>query len=119
MRNHAVSFITFSSDISPTLRKEMLGFSGFNCYMCGLAPGEIDFTTGERAHLHVAHMIERNVGGRDDFSNLQAACSICIDGRKRIRKAMPSAIWLLSQVRRAGQEEQRTVLNWLRKKFKE
>jgi hypothetical protein len=31
----------------------------------------------------------------------------------------PTTIWLLGQIRRAGIEEQRSVFEWLRSKFKE
>ena len=29
----------------------------------------------------------------------------------------PTVLWLLSQIRRAGQDEQRAVFDWLKKKF--
>jgi hypothetical protein len=39
--------------------------------------------------------------------------------RKEHYQRKPTAIWLLSQVRRAGQDEQKKVLEWLRSKFAE
>jgi len=33
------------------------------------------------------------------------------------RRGKTAAVWLLSQVRRAGLDEQRAVYDWLRKKF--
>lgn len=119
MRKHAMSFICFSSEVSAGLRREMLGYNGFNCYMCGLAAGEVDYTTGQTAYLHVSYVIEKSVGGSDSFSNLRAACSICVEGRKDMATANPNPAWLLSQVRGIDQAEQRVVLDWLCKKFKE
>jgi len=36
---------------------------------------------------------------------------------KNITSEKPTAIWLLGQVRRAGQDEQKVVFDWLLKKF--
>jgi len=87
--------------------------------MCGLTPGEIDPVTGRKVRLHVGHIVDRNLGGKDELSNLRALCATCNQGAKNITGEKPTTIWLLSQVRRAGQEEQRAVLGWLRKKFGE
>jgi 5-methylcytosine-specific restriction endonuclease McrA len=110
--------IVFSRAIPVTLRTEALSHNVFTCHMCGLGPGEIDSTTGRRARLHVDHLIDKSHGGKDKLSNLWATCSICIQGTKSITTEKPSVIWLLSQVRRAGPEEQLAVLNWLSEKFK-
>jgi 5-methylcytosine-specific restriction endonuclease McrA len=87
--------------------------------MCGLTPGEIDPVTGRKVRVHVGHIVDRNLGGKDELSNLRALCATCNQGAKNITGEKPTTIWLLSQVRRAGQEEQRAVLGWLRKKFGE
>jgi 5-methylcytosine-specific restriction endonuclease McrA len=87
--------------------------------MCGLTPGETDPVTGRKVRLHVGHIVDRNLGGKDELSNLRALCATCNQGAKNITGEKPTTIWLLSQVRRAGQEEQRAVLGWLRKKFGE
>lgn len=87
--------------------------------MCGTAPGDIDDLTGNRATFHIGLTSGKNLGGKDELSNLRTLCSTCNQGAKNITSEKPSSIWLLSQVRRAGQEEQRAVLNWLVKKFKE
>ena len=119
MRNHATTFVIFTKEISEELRKEATGFAGFNCSMCGLAPGELDLATGQRAYLRVGYLDAKRADRREVLSNLQAVCSICSEGRSEITPIRPSAIWLLSQVRRSGIIEQKAVLAWLRKKFKE
>lgn len=111
--------IVFSRVIPVALRAEAFSQSELTCHMCGLGPGEIDTTTGRIARLHVDHLIDKNRGGKDKLSNLRATCSICIQGAKGITAEKPPVIWLLSQIRRAGQEEQLAVLNWLREKFKD
>ncbi len=85
--------------------------------MCGLTPGEIDPSTGRKVRLHIGHIKDKSLGGKDELSNLRALCSTCNQGAKNITGEKPTAIWLLSHVRRAGQDEQTSVLNWLLKKF--
>lgn len=111
--------IAFERRMSGRLRAEALDRNGFTCQMCGLAAGEIDAVTGRKAHLHVGHIKDKSLGGKDELSNLRTLCSRCNEGAKNITKEKPTTIWLLSQVRRAGQEEQLAVLEWLRKKFGE
>jgi hypothetical protein len=109
--------VAFASGISAKLRAEVLDRNGFTCQMCGLCPGEIDPATGRKVRLHIGHIKDRNLGGLDELSNLRALCSTCNQGGKNITGEKPTAIWLLSQIRRAGQDEQRAVFDWLRKKF--
>ncbi|MGD0778898.1 MAG: HNH endonuclease [Candidatus Solibacter sp.] len=113
------SAVAFGQGISAKLRAEVLDRNGFTCQMCGLTPGETDPVTGRKVRLHVGHIVDRNLGGKDELSNLRALCATCNQGAKNITGEKPTTIWLLSQVRRAGQEEQRAVLGWLRKKFGE
>ncbi len=93
--------------------------NGFTCQMCGLTPGEIDPATGRKVRLHIGHIKDKSLGGKDELSNLHALCSTCNQGAKNITAEKPTSIWLLSQVRRAGLGEQRAVFAWLRKKFGE
>ena len=87
--------------------------------MCGVAPGDIDDLTGCRAKFHIELITRGDPAIKAEPSNLQILCSTCNQGAKNITTVKPPAIWLLSQIRRAGQDEQRAVLDWLLKKFKE
>jgi 5-methylcytosine-specific restriction endonuclease McrA len=113
------SGVSFSRTISAKLRAEVLDRNGFTCQMCGLTPGEIDPETSRKVRLHIGHIVDKNIGGKEELSNLRALCSTCNQGAKNITTEKPTALWLLSQVRRAGQEEQLAVLKWLREKFKD
>jgi len=85
--------------------------------MCGITPGQVDPETGRPARLHVRHIVDKTLGGKDEVSNLRALCSNCNQGAKNITADKPTTIWLLSQIRRAGLEEQRSVFDWLQTKF--
>lgn len=109
--------VVFHRAISAKLRAEVLDRNGSTCQMRGLCPGEIDPATRRKVRLHIGHVVDRNLGGRDELSNLRALCSSCNQGAKNVTAEKPSSVWLLSQVRRAGQEEQRAVLAYLQNKF--
>ena len=87
--------------------------------MCGLTPGDTDPATGRKVRLHIGHIVDKNLGGKDELSNLRTLCSTCNQGAKNITTEKPSTVWLLSQIRRAGLNEQRAAFEWLRKKFGE
>ena len=107
----------FARGISKKLRAEVLDRNGFTCQMCGLTPGEIDPETRRKARLHIGHIVDKKLGGKDELSNLRALCSTCNQGAKNVTAEKPSEIWLLSQMQRAGQYEQRSVYEWLKTKF--
>jgi 5-methylcytosine-specific restriction endonuclease McrA len=109
--------VAFARGISSKLRAEVLDRNGFTCQMCGLTPGDIDPETGRKVRLHIGHIIDKSLGGKDELSNLRSLCSTCNQGAKNITGEKPTQIWLLSQIRRAGQDEQRAVFQWLLKKF--
>lgn len=107
----------FERGISARLRAAVLDRNGFTCQMCGLSPGDTDPATGRKVRLHVGHIIDKSHGGKDELSNLRTLCSTCNQGAKNVTAEKPSKIWLLTQVRRAGGEEQRAAYDWLKTKF--
>jgi 5-methylcytosine-specific restriction endonuclease McrA len=107
----------FARTISARLRAEVLDRNGFTCQMCGLTPGDIDPATNRKVRLHIGHIKDKALGGKDELCNLRALCSTCNQGAKNITPEKASKIWLLAQIRRAGLDEQRAVYSWLRKKF--
>jgi len=109
--------IKFKREVSQKLRAEVLDRNGFTCAMCGVTPGDIDEETGRKVRLHVGHIVDKSLGGRDELTNLRTLCSSCNQGAKNITTPRPDAIWLLAQVRRAGLSEQKAVLEWLQTKF--
>jgi hypothetical protein len=109
--------VVFQRNISQKLRAEVLDRNGFTCQMCGLTPSDVDPITGRRTRLHIGHIVDKSLGGKDEASNLRTLCSTCNQGAKNITSEKPSALWLLSQVRRANLDDQRAVLDWLAKKF--
>jgi 5-methylcytosine-specific restriction endonuclease McrA len=112
-----ITNVTFKNSISGRLRAQALDRNGFTCQMCGLTPGEIDPATGRKVHLQVGHIKDKSLGGKDELSNLRALCSRCNEGAKNVTAEKPTTIWLLSQIRRAGWDEQHAVYDWLRKKY--
>jgi hypothetical protein len=86
--------------------------------MCGVVPGDIDDLTGCKVGFHIGINAGYDFDGKEELSNLRTLCSTCNQGAKNITTEKPTALWLLSQVRRAGQDEQLAVLKWLREKFK-
>ena len=106
--------------ISDRLRAEVLLRNGYTCQVCGAGAGEDDEQVPERkVRLHVAHIIDRSDGGKDELSNLRALCSTCNQGAKHLVQEPPSRIWLLGQLRRASRDDQKRALEWLKSKFGE
>lgn len=109
--------VKFSRSISAKLRAEVLDRNGFTCQMCGLTPGDVDPFTDRKVRLHIGHIVDKSLGGRDELTNLRSLCSTCNQGAKNVTGEKPSGIWLLSQVRRAGRDEQIMLFEWLKSKF--
>jgi 5-methylcytosine-specific restriction endonuclease McrA len=71
-----------------------------------------------KVRLHIGHIKDKSLGGKEELSNLRTLCSTCNQGAKNVTTEKPGTIWLLSQIRRAGMDEQHAVFEWLREKFK-
>ena len=111
--------VAFAPGISAQLQDDVLGHDDLFCQMCGVTPGDIDDVTGRKVKFNIEYIVDKSLGGKEELSNLRTLCSTCNQGAKNITAERPTALWLLSQVRRAGQDEQRVVLKWLREKFKD
>lgn len=85
----------FARAISAKLRAEVLDRNGFTCQMCGLTPDETDPSTNRPVRLHIGHIKDKSLGGKDELSNLRTLCSTCNQGAKNITTEKPSSIWLL------------------------
>jgi hypothetical protein len=109
---------SFERGISKELRAMVLDRNGFTCQMCGIAAGEPNPDDGGRkARLHIGHIIDKSMGGRDELSNLKAICSVCNEGASNLTLNRPDAIKLLAQLRRAPGKDQLDVLKWIVKKY--
>lgn len=108
----------FERGISKKLRSEVLDRNGYTCQMCGIAAGEPHPADGgKKARLHIAHIIDKSMGGEDVASNLKAVCSVCNEGASNLTLNRPDAIKLLAQIRRAPANDQLDVLKWVVRKF--
>ena len=108
----------FERSISKELRALVLDRNGFTCQMCGAVAGESHpYDETRKTRLHLGHIIDKSDGGQDTPENLRALCSVCNEGASNITTDRPSALKLLTQIRRARSVEQLEVLRWLMKKF--
>jgi len=86
--------------------------------MCGAVAGEKHPDDPNRVtRLHIGHIIDKTMDGKDEPSNLRAICSVCNEGAKNLTLDRPSLKKLLIQVRRATGADQLEVLRWLKSKF--
>ena len=107
----------FSRSVPVALRRKAANAVQPYCQMCGISSGEIDSYTGRGAKFRVDLIRNNGLGGGGDFSELRVLCSTCHRGAQKVATPKPTAIWLLSQVRRSGMQEQMAVIDWLSKKF--
>lgn len=109
--------VSFQRNISKRLRAEVLARNGFTCQHCGLGPDQIDPATGRKTRLHIGHVVDKSLGGKDEVSNLRTLCSTCNEGAKNLTAEKPSLAWLKGRIRSATQADQKAVLAWLKTKF--
>ncbi len=108
----------FGREISKELRAFVLDRNGFTCQMCGAVAGEVDpYDPTRKTRLHIGHIIDKTLGGKDEAGNLRALCSVCNEGARNLTLDRPSLLKLLVQVRRATGTDQLAVLEWLKNKF--
>jgi hypothetical protein len=111
--------VAFAQGISAKQQDGVLSHDDLFCRMCGVIPGDIDDVTVRKVKFNIEYIVDKSLGGKEELSNLRTLCSTCNQGAKNITSEKPTGLWLLSQVRRAGQDEQLAVLKWLREKFKQ
>jgi len=108
----------FRREISKEVRAKVLERNGYTCQMCGAGAGDADpYHTGRTVRLTMGHIIDKSKGGDDTLDNLRAVCSNCNEGLQNVAPEKPSFITLKAQVRRATQDDQRKILDWLCNKF--
>ncbi|MEL6505899.1 MAG: HNH endonuclease [Pseudomonadota bacterium] len=108
----------FTRAISKETRAYVLDRNGFTCQQCGAVAGEVHpYDNSRRTRLQIGHIIDKSKGGSDEASNLRALCSVCNEGARNLTLQRPSALDLLTQIRRATSADQLAALEWLRKKF--
>jgi len=111
------ALLNFRRRVPWNVRQEVAREREFHCQMCGACPGDIDELTGKTARFRAQWIPNNGLSFRSKFPELRVLCSTCDDGASRITTNRPSAVWLLSQIRRAGILEQRAAYEWLRRKF--
>ena len=108
----------FERGISKETRAYVLDRNGFTCQMCGAAAGDDHpYDIGRKTRLHIGHIIDKSMGGTDDYSNLRAICSVCNEGASNLTLNRPNSIKLLAQIRRAPNTDQLDVLKWIIQKY--
>ena len=108
----------FKRGISKETRAFVLERNGYVCQMCGAGAGDSDpYHPGRTIRLTMGHIIDKSKGGDDTASNLRAVCSNCNEGLQNAAPPKPDFIMLKTYVRRATQDDQRKILDWLCEKF--
>jgi len=108
----------FKRGISKETRALVIERNGYTCQMCGLAAGDPDpFNPSRTVRLTMGHVIDKSKGGDDSLGNLKAICTNCNEGLQNVSPTRPKLINLISQVRRATQQDQKAILKWLLTKY--
>jgi len=86
--------------------------------MCGLGAGDPDpFHPGLKVRLTMGHIKDKSKGGTEGPENLRAVCSNCNEGLQNAAPPKPDRIELMKQARRATNDDQLYLLEWLEQKF--
>lgn len=110
-----------ASRASPRLRKQAFERDGYTCRMCGARRGDADeYRPNRQVRLHIGRVRELIHGGTNALDNLRTLCHTCYQGCLQItREPPPSWIQVMALLRKAEVDDQKQVLNLLRKKFPE
>lgn len=109
--------LVFDRSVPPAIREEVTEKRDLCCQICGISAGDTDETTGRTARFAVSFALNNGLGIPGKFQNTRTLCSTCNQGAKNITGEKPTSIWLLSQIRRAGLDEQKAAFDWLARKF--
>ena len=93
------SALRFSRPISAKLRAEVLDRNGFTCQMCGLTPSDTDPDTGRSVRLHIGHIKDKSLGGKEELSNPSERSALPATRARRIsqpRSLQPFGCFLRS-----------------------
>ena len=116
LHNHTKQ-LSFDSSVPESVKASLSDEDEVQCGMCGLSLGDVDEYTGRIATFCADWIPNNGISSTSRFPEVRILCSTCNQGAKNITGEKPTAIWLLSQIRRAGQQEQKAVFEWLVKKF--
>lgn len=107
----------FAHKIDKTQRARILDRNGLTCAMCGITAGEPDpYNLDRKITLHIDHI---NPDGPTTDDNLRVLCHNCNEGRSNlIIPPTPNTLSVLRNIRRLPRDEQRRILEELKKKFK-
>jgi hypothetical protein len=88
------------------------------CKMCGRMSGDSDpIVEGRRLRLFVSQMFPAKDWIGATSENIEVICILCREGIAKIRNKKPTALKLLTQLRRASSKEQLQVMEWLIGKY--
>jgi hypothetical protein len=86
--------VIFDRGISARLRSVVLDHDDLFCRMCGVIPGDIDDVTERKVKFHIELIEDKNLGGKEELSNLRVLCSTCYQGAQEIKAERPSRLIL-------------------------
>lgn len=105
--------------ISDKLRRQILERNGYTCQVCGAGAGEESgCEPGKKCRLQIDHSIPISQGGTDEEHNLRAVCVYYNKDKANLKTPTPrDAISVLALIRRQPRDVQRSVYEFLARKF--
>jgi hypothetical protein len=91
--------VTYDRGISARLCSVVLEHDDLFCRMCGVIPGDIDDLTERKVKFHIELTEDKNLGRKEEVSNLRVLCSTCYQGAKEIKAERPSRLILKPNAR--------------------